>query len=395
MIESSGRKPCIFISSTCYDLSQVRYDIKNFIEPNLGYEVLLSEFSSFPLDPNIGTVDNCLRVVNERADLFVLILGGRYGHITDNGKSVTNMEYIHARAKEIPIYVFVSKPVLSILNLWKANPTADFTSAVDSTKILEFINQIYSHDNVWVFPFEHSQDITTTLQSQFAYLFCDSLLYRKRIITSDFNNSIKHLYGNALKIALEKPVAWEYILFGALLKDGVKSHYTKRMDYNYHIKIGKTITLDKFQDVFDWIIEKNSEIINLIEMLGKIINTALPVAFGPDGEHGNVDEIIYIAESVIKIYKALIEWALEFDNISIDDDFICLLFELRKISLFPLEDIEQYIEHFNNTLSEELLKPFDEENPLYIDLSWVLRGSSFDEFFKELEKIKDKFNLKC
>ena len=55
-----ARKPTVFISSTCYDL---------------GLEVLLSEYSSFPIDPSLGIVDNCLRVVQERADIFILIKG--------------------------------------------------------------------------------------------------------------------------------------------------------------------------------------------------------------------------------------------------------------------------------------------------------------------------------
>lgn len=392
-MEGGGRKPCVFVSSTCYDLSQVRYDIKNFLEINLGYEVLLSEFSSFPLDPNIDAVKNCLRVVNERADLFVLVLGGRYGYITDSGKSVTNLEYLHARAKGIPIYVFVSKSILSILSLWKANPNADFSTAVDSTKILEFVEQIRSHDNVWVFPFEHSHDITNTLQSQFSYLFCDSLLYRKQITTSDFKNSIKRLYGNALRIALEKPIAWEYLLFGVLLHNGIENHNDIRLDYNYNMNIGKIKKLNQIIDIFDWIEEKHSEMLKLIDSLGKIINTALPIAVRPAGEPGNVDEIVYVAENFIKVYKAILEWALEFDAVSADDNFLALLSASRKLSVNIVEDIEQYVERYNKTLNEKLLQPFDENNPLYIDLSWDLRAPMNDEFNIEIENLRKKYNL--
>jgi len=47
------RKPCVFVSSTCYDLKQVRADIRQFIEDR-GMEPLLSEFSTFPVNPNAG-----------------------------------------------------------------------------------------------------------------------------------------------------------------------------------------------------------------------------------------------------------------------------------------------------------------------------------------------------
>ncbi|MGF0032147.1 DUF4062 domain-containing protein [Bariatricus sp. SGI.154] len=33
----------MFVSSTCYDLKQIRQNIRDFIEDDLGYEAILSE----------------------------------------------------------------------------------------------------------------------------------------------------------------------------------------------------------------------------------------------------------------------------------------------------------------------------------------------------------------
>ncbi|MDT2984061.1 DUF4062 domain-containing protein [Enterococcus casseliflavus] len=46
-LTSFARKPTVFISSTCYDLKQIRSDLKKVIENDLGFEVLLSEYSSW------------------------------------------------------------------------------------------------------------------------------------------------------------------------------------------------------------------------------------------------------------------------------------------------------------------------------------------------------------
>ena len=43
----------IFISSTCYDLSQVRQDLRDFIS-GLGYNPMMSEQNDFPIDPQLG-----------------------------------------------------------------------------------------------------------------------------------------------------------------------------------------------------------------------------------------------------------------------------------------------------------------------------------------------------
>ena len=54
---------------------------------------MLSEYDSFPIDPDMDMVHNCLRVVEERANIMVLIIGGRYGYVTNHGeKSITNLE---------------------------------------------------------------------------------------------------------------------------------------------------------------------------------------------------------------------------------------------------------------------------------------------------------------
>ena len=49
--------PTVFVSSTCYDLKQVRADLKEFFEFTYGFNAILSEFDSFPIDTNIGPIE--------------------------------------------------------------------------------------------------------------------------------------------------------------------------------------------------------------------------------------------------------------------------------------------------------------------------------------------------
>jgi hypothetical protein len=48
--------PTVLVSSTFYDLRQVREDLRCFIEDQLGYRPLLSEHPSFPIDPDVDTI---------------------------------------------------------------------------------------------------------------------------------------------------------------------------------------------------------------------------------------------------------------------------------------------------------------------------------------------------
>ena len=65
---SLERTPSVFISSTCFDLRQVREDLREFFIDNYGFDVMLSEFDSFPIDPCRGTFENCLKNVDEYAE---------------------------------------------------------------------------------------------------------------------------------------------------------------------------------------------------------------------------------------------------------------------------------------------------------------------------------------
>jgi len=85
-----NKKPSIFVSSTCYDLKQIRSDLFDYFE-SCGYAPTLSEFSSFPVNPDSDTIDSCLDAVKNHSDIFILIIGGRYGYETPRGKSITNL----------------------------------------------------------------------------------------------------------------------------------------------------------------------------------------------------------------------------------------------------------------------------------------------------------------
>jgi hypothetical protein len=101
----AGAAPAVLVSSTFYDLKQIRTDLKHFLTDDLGYRALLSEDPSFPINPDLTAIENCRRRVEQDADILILVIGGRYGSIDDrSAKSVTNLEYLGARAKAIPIF---------------------------------------------------------------------------------------------------------------------------------------------------------------------------------------------------------------------------------------------------------------------------------------------------
>lgn len=94
----------IFVSSTYSDLSDYRREAEDSIlaleQSILGMEY----FTASPDEP----LEVCLKNVR-KSSLFILIVGTRYGSLTDSGKSFTEREYDCAIENNIPVLPFIIK----------------------------------------------------------------------------------------------------------------------------------------------------------------------------------------------------------------------------------------------------------------------------------------------
>lgn len=378
-----GKVPTAFLSSTCYDLKQIRADIKKYFEENLGFEILLSEYTSFPVNPETTAIENCLEAVKNYADMLILVVGGRYGYITDKGKSVTNLEYLTAREKHIPIYVFIDKKVLNVMGVWRNNPNADFSSVVDSNKVFEFIDSLMNKENIWVYEFEIAQDIILTLKRQIAYLFLDMLRVKKQVDMAKNSTSLENYKGETLRLLLEKPIAWEYKIFGQTYEEGLKNLQNLKRDYKYGIALQKSKRLSDFGEIVNWILEKTNDFSIIANNLGSLINNNLPEALGKPGEPADIEYVVYVAKKMVELYEKVLNIGLEVKHLSVEDDFVNLVQFPLEICDSILEDIEKYCEMYQNTM-----KTIREGEKRKIELTLVMRMPKLDKFYKEIEKIK-------
>ncbi|MCM1566041.1 MAG: DUF4062 domain-containing protein [Dehalobacter sp.] len=95
-------QPKIFISSTIVDLPNERKAALKAVEKVGGFPVM----SEFTIEAqSADSLTTCLSKVRE-SDIYVLILGGRYGWQPENKESITEMEYQTALGCKMPILVF-------------------------------------------------------------------------------------------------------------------------------------------------------------------------------------------------------------------------------------------------------------------------------------------------
>jgi len=181
-------RPRIFVSSTYYDLKHVRSSLDNFIDA-LGFDSVLSEKGDIAFSPDVALDESCYREAAS-ADIFVLIVGGRYGSPTsaeekkpsrsffERYDSITRKEYESATERDIPIYILIEQNVYAEYHTYlrnKDNRNIQYAH-VDSVNVFDLIQGILGKPrNNPVHTFERFSDIESWLREQWAGLFRELL----------------------------------------------------------------------------------------------------------------------------------------------------------------------------------------------------------------------------
>lgn len=177
--------PRVFISSTYYDLKQVRNNIGDFIK-GLGYEPIMHEKSGVAYTQSTPLENDCYNELST-CDIVVCVLGNHFGSkSSENDLSITMNELETAIKHKKKIYVFISNDVYIENRTYEINKdNGTFKSAyTDDIKIHEFICSLNAKANTYlvVTPFENTEQIVQTLRLQFAGLF-QNLLAREASLT--------------------------------------------------------------------------------------------------------------------------------------------------------------------------------------------------------------------
>lgn len=202
--------PRVFISSTCYDLSEVRDSLIDFVH-SYGFDPVLSERGDVFYHPDAHTHESCIAEVSN-CHLFILIIGGRFGgaYKADPQKSIVNAEYAAARQQKIPVFSFVKRSVYSDHFVFVKNKGNDAVTKIifpsienndHAARIFNFIDEVrLSPVNNGFFPFDFAREIVELLRKQWAGMFYDFL---QRRATNDQIQAATSLLGN-VSIASDK-----------------------------------------------------------------------------------------------------------------------------------------------------------------------------------------------
>lgn len=202
----------VFVSSTCYDLSIVRGELRTFIS-NLGHDPVMSDYNDILFDPSSHTHESCLKEVTN-VDVVILIIGSRYGgkaipkaissldiellkdisngtKLIDDIKnvSITQLEILKAIEHNVPVFTFVDSKVMHDHLFYEKNKDKDVIYSIEfpsiakkdtAIYIFEFINflRLRTKNNA-VIEYSKLSDIEVYLKKQWSSLL-QQLLYQQR-----------------------------------------------------------------------------------------------------------------------------------------------------------------------------------------------------------------------
>jgi len=373
-------KTRIFLSSTCYDLAAVREALRDHIL-QLGHEPVLSEYPSFPVNPEATAIENCKTNVERNCDILILIVGGRRGALDpESGRSVTNAEYDRAWERGIPCFVFVNRSVSTLYRVWEKNPTADFSPDVDFPEVFEFIRRI-QEENRWTFTFERTAEIKEVLTIQLSTMLRE-LIERSRGNTlapySDFAGESRE----AQRLAREKPDYWEFLLTAELLKSRlaeVRKRFKRQQDGS--LPIPSYIMTGR--EFLKWVPMKMHDLSSLAQALeGQL--PSIQEAWGPLGKPGNPSEIKKSVDQLAAYCDQLLHWEQDLCAARPPDAADGVKNSMKGWTEVILKKLDQ--------LPEELLRPFqgNSKSKGEIRIMLTLTAPSFEKFYEEFELLKTR-----
>lgn len=166
-------RPRVFLSSTFYDLKQVRAEIERFLK-SIGYDAVMHERGGIPYGSKENLEEYCHREI-QNVDILISVIGGRFGtHSNHQPYSISQQELKTALELGVPVYIFVETAVLAEYKTYLKNKALTQVEYhyVDDINIYKFIEEVHSlPNNNPVASFASAAEIVDFLRDQWAGLF--------------------------------------------------------------------------------------------------------------------------------------------------------------------------------------------------------------------------------
>jgi hypothetical protein len=238
--------------------------------------------------------------------------------------------------------------------------------------------------------FERAQDIVAALRIQFAHLTAEGLQWRRRLLGRP-PRELRGLQGEALRLALEKPIAWEYLLFGRVLSDEVEAAEDLLREHEMGLLLGPG-EQPPHGDMGRWMNARLSELNNIVTSANHLVNEGTAIAFGESGVEGSVEEIVFVARRLGAAYRHAVEWSQRLRRAYVDEEFAAVVREMALFSDNIIKRLGELGPSFLQQIEDALGNlPGPGEEPRRIKMTVTFELSNLERYQEEIRKATQRY----
>ena len=217
--------PNIFVSSTIYDLQYLREAVRDTII-DIGHNPIMSEFGDIGYLPTVSAEEACYLSLKD-CQIAIIIIGKRYGWITDNGLGITHNEFKAARNNKIPVIFLIDRDIIAYKKVFDKQKSdgalGSFPDMDNPEKTFELIQEFSDYPvNNGFLPYSTIQDATQNIKKQLSHIFGNLLRDRfdpLKAQVQDVLSEIKTLRHELLKETSKTTDYYPYLIAIRFLLD--------------------------------------------------------------------------------------------------------------------------------------------------------------------------------
>jgi hypothetical protein len=195
----------------------------------------------------------------------------------------------------------------------------------------------------------------------------------------------------------QRPLDWEYRLFAGVLLQSMNALESKWRDHELRYAPGDGRYFDA-ETAVGYLTHAWQRAGTFGAGLERILDRqAQTRAFGLPGQSGDSARIEHLAQRLVGIYEACLDWAADLRSISVPSELSKSFDLAAQVMDRPAEDIRQFIDQYVAEVEgfpEMLAKSPDEPIMIQMTLSFTLDDRILAEYQKELRRARRRLGLR-
>jgi hypothetical protein len=222
----------------------------------------------------------------------------------------------------------------------------------------------------------------------------ESLGLARPVLGSSEPDSLYGLSDLALRIAINKPIAWESQLFGQVYADEIER--TRAINYGARSSVipVQGVRLIEARQFIDWTLARLEDLQDCVTSSKKIVDEELAEAMGPPGEDASAAGLIRAARRLGEVYRRVLKWDTDWRQIEVGGDFTAVHAVFLRASAGVITELERFSHSIQEGMRSAISRYERTKEPQSIAFELKFTGQDLEEMSSELDRLANRLRLK-